>query len=175
MAALKPDLEALQLALKMEHDGRQFFLEASSKSSHPLAKETFDALAAWELEHIRIIERFYASLKDTGQWESVAPLQAKKGEAIETIKTVFQKAREHVDETVKAATDDLEAHRVARDMEDKITAFYRQRAGETSEKDAQVFYEFMAGQEQEHSRILDSGLQYLEDPAQWLEQGELIY
>lgn len=175
MEASRPDLEALQLALKMERDGRQFFLDASSRASHPLTKETFDSLAAWELEHIRIIERFHDSLRDTGQWASVAPLQSKKGAAIETFKTVFQKAREEIDETVKAETSDLEAYRMARDMEDKLSVFYKKQAGESADDNAQLFYTFMADQEQEHYRILDNGLQFLENPAQWFEREEWLF
>jgi len=175
MATLKPDLQALQLALKMERDGRQFFLDASDKASHPLTKETFDSLAAWELEHIEIIERFQSSLRDTGEWESVASLQTKKGEAIETFKTVFQEAREHIDEAVKAETGDLEAYRMARDMEDKISVFYQKQAGESSDENARAFYTFMADQEREHYQILDNAFQYLEDPAQWFEQGEWTF
>ena len=175
MANLKPDLEGLQLALKMEQDGRTFFLEARDKASHPLAQGTFNALADWEQEHIRIIERFYASLKDKGEWASVESLQPKEGSAIATFKTIFQQAQEHVDETAKAATSDLEAHRMARDWEAKISAFYRERAGQATEEDARVFYEFMAGQEAEHYQILDNGLEYLEDPVKWTERGEWTF
>lgn len=175
MANLKPDLEGLQLALKMEQDGRQFFLEAGKKASHPLAQGTLNALADWELEHIRIIERFYASLKDKGEWESIESLQPQEGSAIAAFKTIFQEAREHVDETAKAATGDLEAHQMARDMEEKISAFYRERAGQATDEDARVFYEFMAGQEAEHYQILENGLEYLEDPAKWTERGEWTF
>ena len=175
VANLKPDLEALQLALKMEQDGRKFFLEASEKASHPLAQGTFNALADWELEHIRIIERFYASLKDKGEWESVESLQPQEGSVVATFKTIFQDAREHVDETAKAATGDLEAHRMARDFEEKISIFYRERAAQTTTEDARVFYEFMARQEAEHYEILENGLEYMEDPAKWTERGEWTF
>jgi rubrerythrin len=117
MEISNPELEALQLALKMEGDGRQFFLEARDKATHPLAKETFQSLAEWELEHMRIIEQFHASLKDTGEWESVEQLQTKKGEAIKTVKTALQTVRENIDETVKAEARDLEVYRIAKDIE----------------------------------------------------------
>jgi len=175
METLNPDLNALQVALKMERDGRQFFLDARDKATHPLARETFASLADWELEHMRIIKRFHASLKDTGKWESAESLQSRKGEAIQAFKTVFQEAREHIDETVKAEAGDLEAYRTARDMEGKIAVFYQEQASESSDENARLFYDFMADQEQEHYQILDNALQYLENPAQWFEQGEWLF
>jgi rubrerythrin len=175
MEISNPELEALQLALKMEGDGRQFFLEARDKATHPLAKETFQSLAEWELEHMRIIEQFHASLKDTGEWESVEQLQTKKGEATKTFKTAFQKVRENIDETVKAKADDLEAYRIAKDIESKLIVFYQEQAKQTSSNNAKRFYDFMADQEREHYQILDNSLQYLENPAQWFERGEWLF
>ena len=175
MEISNPELKALQLALKMEGDGRQFFLEARDKTTHPLAKETFQSLADWELEHIRIIKKFHTSLKDKGEWESVEQLQSKRGEAIKTFKAAFQKVRENIDETVKAEADDLEAYRIAKEIEGKLIVFYHGRAKQASSSNARLFYDFMADQEGEHYQILDNSLQYLENPAQWFEQGEWLF
>lgn len=175
MKTKKSDLNALQLALKMESDGRRFFLEAQDKTSHPLAKETFGSLADWELEHIKIIERFHASLRDRGKWESVEGLQPKKGEAIRAFKTLFEKVRVNIDETVKAEADVLEVYRIARDIESKLIVFYQERAEEASSKGAKLFYDFMTDQEREHYQIIDNSLQLLENPAQWFEREEWTF
>ncbi len=159
------DLEALGLALKMEGDGRQFFLAARDRTSHPLAKKTFAYLADWELEHISIIQHFYASLRDKGQWTSTSHLDGKRGEAISTFRTLFRQAREHLDETVPADTDVLEAYRLAKEMEDKLIVFYQERANGAREQLARQFYGFMTEQEREHHLILDNSLRYLENPA----------
>jgi rubrerythrin len=161
------DLEALTLALKMEGDGRQFFLAARDKTEHPLAKETFAYLADWELEHISIIQHFYASLRDRGQWTTTSHLQGKRGEAIATFRSVFRAARERLDETVGADADVLHAYRLAREMEDKLIVFYSERAAEAKDQTAQEFYRFMTDQEREHHLILENSLRYLENPAQY--------
>ncbi|MGQ9559164.1 MAG: ferritin-like domain-containing protein [Candidatus Oleimicrobiaceae bacterium] len=167
MGRAHEDLEALSLALKMEGDGRQFFLAARDKTEHPLAKQTFAYLADWELEHISIIQHFYASLRDDGQWTSTAHLDGKRGEAIATFRTVFRAARERIDETVGTDADVLQAYRLARELEDKLIVFYRQRAAEARERAAQQFYRFMADQEREHHMILENSLRYLENPTQY--------
>jgi len=175
METSKPDLKTLQLALKMESDGRNFFLEAKEKASHPLAKKTFQSLADWELEHMKIIERFHVSLKNRDKWESVQGLQLKKGEAIRAFKTIFEELREEIDRTVPADADDLETYRMAIGIEDKLASFYQKLAREAANEGAKLFYEFMVDQEREHHRILDNSLQLLENPAQWFEREEWTF
>ncbi len=175
MKTKKSDLNALQLALKMERDGRNFFLEAKEKASHSLAKKTFQSLADWELEHMKIIERFHVSLKNRDKWESVQGLQLKKGEAIRAFKTIFEELREEIDRTVPADADDLETYRMAIGIEDKLASFYQKLAREAANEGAKLFYEFMVDQEREHHRILDNSLQLLENPAQWFEREEWTF
>ena len=171
----KEDLQALRLALQMEQEGRKFYLEAQGKASHPLAKETFRALADWELEHMKVIDRFYSSLMEKGRWESAEGALPRKGEAIDTFKTIFQELREKIDRTVKADADDLQAYRSARDIEDNLAGFYRKQAAEASEENAKRFYLFMADMEREHYQIIDNSLQLLENPAQWFEREEWTF
>lgn len=175
MDSRKSDLSALKLALQMEEDGRKFYLKAEKRANHPLAKETFRALADWELEHMKAIDKFYSSIMEKGRGELAEKVLPKKGEAIDTFKTIFQKLRERIDKTVKADADDLEAYRSARDIEDKLTGFYRKQAKESSDDKAKHFYLFMADMEQEHYQILDNSLQLLENPAQWFEREEWTF
>jgi rubrerythrin len=171
MNTTRPDLEALQLALKMEKDGYKFFSDARDKTEHPLAKETFDSLAKWEIEHIKIIEKFYSTLENTGAWEAV-DVDYTPGQSVEKFKTIFQQHRESIDETVKTDTDVLEAYKFARDVEDKLLVFYQQKAEEATDENAITFYKFMSGQEREHHVILDNSLRYLKDPAGWAAEEE---
>ena len=173
MDSKKADLDTFQLALKMEGEGRKFYLEVAGKVSHPLAKKTFHSLADWELKHM--IERFHSSLMEKGRWESAEGALPKKGEAIDTFKTIFQELREEIDRTARAGADDLEAYQTAKDIEDKLVGFYQERAERASDDEAKRFYQFMADMEREHYQILDNSLQLLENPAQWFEREEWTF
>ena len=48
--------EVLEQALKMEEDGRQFYLEGYERVSSPLSKEVLKRLADEELVHIERIK-----------------------------------------------------------------------------------------------------------------------
>ncbi|MFQ6114676.1 MAG: ferritin family protein [bacterium] len=161
------DVEILQKAIKLEKDGRKFFQQAYNKTSHPLAKETFKSLADWELQHITAIKKYHSILHDIGEWGTVAELSQDKGKAISKFRSLFEQARQRIDESVQTETDLIQAYKVAKDIENKVITFYKKSAAETSEPKAKQFYEFLLNQEREHFKILDNSLQYLENPSQW--------
>lgn len=162
-----PDLNALQLALTMEKDGYNFFKDAGNKAKNNLVKETFRSFAKWELEHIEFIKKLYQQLKGKGKWLSMNQMPQKKGQATATFKTIFKEKHDHIDEHVKIDTTDLEAYKVARDIEDKAIIFYRKKANSTANDIAKKFYELMTDLEREHYQILDNSYRYFENPAQW--------
>jgi rubrerythrin len=165
MTAQKADLEALQLALKMETDGYNFFKDAATRAKHPLAKEAFDYFAKWELEHVEFIKKMYKKLNDTGEWLSLNQLNQKVGDASVAIKTIFKEKHEQIDQHVKAATSDLEAYVLARDIEDKATVFYKNKSQTAKDASAKKFFTFMIDVEREHYNILNNSYRFLQDPA----------
>ena len=167
MTAQKADLEALQLALKMETDGYNFFKDAATKAKTPLAKEAFKYFAEWELEHVEFIKKMYQELNDTGEWISVDQMNQKVGDATAAIKTIFKEKHDQINEHVKAETSDLEAYVLARDIEDKATVFYKSKADAAEDAAAKKFFTFMIDVEREHYDILNNSYRFLEDPAQY--------
>ena len=57
-------IEVLQLAVRMEVEGKEFYQKASRKSSNKLAKELFQQLANEEDVHRKKFEEIYAALKE---------------------------------------------------------------------------------------------------------------
>jgi rubrerythrin len=161
------DVEALHVALKMEEDGRKLYQDAASRVSNPLAKRTLSWLADWELDHIRLITTFYTNLKNLGRWGEVKDALKGKPTPKEEFRTIFQEARERLDELMAVDSEALEAYKLARDFENQAVAFYRQRLEGSVEYDARTFYQFMLEQEKEHYEILDRSYRYLENPALW--------
>lgn len=165
MTAQKADLEALQLTLKMETDGYNFFKDAAARAKNPLTKEAFSYFAKWELEHVEFIKKMHKKLADTGEWLSVDQMNQKVGDAAVVIKTIFKEKHEQIDQHVKDTTSDLEAYVLARDIEDKATVFYKQKAETAKDASAKKFFTFMIDLEREHYNILNNSYRYLQDPA----------
>ncbi|MCI0514796.1 ferritin family protein [candidate division KSB1 bacterium] len=165
MSTSAVELEGLQLALKMETDGYNFFKDAAAKTQNQVTKETFLSFAKWELEHVEFIKKTVQQLQDKGQWLSVDKMMQKKGDAISKVQTIFQQKHDQIDQHVKLDTSDLEAYALARGIEDKATMFYKDKAAKTTDEEARKFYLFMVEVEREHYKIFDNSYRYFENPA----------
>ena len=165
MMVQKADLQALQLALKMETDGYNFFKDATTRAKNPLTREAFQYFAEWELEHVEFIKKMYKKLNESGEWLSVDQMNQKVGDAAVAIKTIFKEKHEQIDQHVKVDTSDLQAYILARDIEDKATVFYQQKATNAVDPFAKKFFTFMIDVEREHYNILNNSYRFLQDPA----------
>lgn len=56
--------EALKKALELEEEGKRFYEEVASRTSHPLVKALFEALAKEELLHMKKIGEIYGKVKE---------------------------------------------------------------------------------------------------------------
>ncbi len=61
-------LEALQAAMQMETDGKEYYLKVSQKSSNELGKKLFQSLAAEEDVHRQKFEGIYSAIRDKKAW-----------------------------------------------------------------------------------------------------------
>jgi rubrerythrin len=161
-------LQVLQLAVRMEADGKDFYRTASRKSSNKLAKDLFRQLASEEDIHRRKFEEIYAALKRRREWPDVE-LPLEKGKKI---KSLFAEATEALGGKFKVTESELEAIKMAMDMEIRSYNLYQSRSKETTLPVEKRFYETLAGEERGHHLALLGSYEYLSDPAGWFTQKE---
>jgi rubrerythrin len=161
-------LEVLQLAVQMEADGKDFYQKASRKSSNKLAKELFRQLANEEDTHRKKFVEIYGALKRGRNWPDVEP-PLDKGKRI---KSLFAEATKALGSKFKVAESELEAIKVAMDMEIRSYNLYQSRGKETTLPVEKHFYETLAGEERGHHLALLGSYEYLSDPAGWFTQKE---
>jgi len=161
-------LEVLQLAVRMEIEGKDFYQRASQKSKNKLAKELFQHLANEEDVHRKKFEEIYEALKRGRNWPDVKP-PSEKGERL---KSLFAEATKSLGSKIKAAESELEAIKVAMDMEIKSYDLYHSRSEQSSLPPEKRFYEALAGEERQHHLVLFDSHEYLSDPAGWFTKKE---
>ena len=61
-------LQALQVAIQMEIDGKEFYLKASRESGNELGKKLLESLAGEEDIHRQNFEDIYRALKEKKGW-----------------------------------------------------------------------------------------------------------
>jgi rubrerythrin len=167
MATRQQELESLNTAIKTEQDGRAFYLEAVERANNPLAKSVFTHLAAEELVHIDIIQKFYDTLKATGTCQEAESDLRAPDTPQARMKNVFEKARQHMDQEVTADTASLEAYEKAMELEQKAYDMYKKLLESSGDCMAHQLYEFMMEQENQHYVFLKETYDYLGRPGDW--------
>ncbi len=162
-----PDLEALQIAVKTEEDGHEFYLKAVERSSIDLAKQTFQSLADQELDHIDVIKKFYEKLRKGVTIDEVDELIKGGAKQHDELGTIFTSSIKNVRDKVQPTTEDKEVYQTAIDLEVNAMDFYKKMKAETKDESACKFYSFLYDMEYWHHKVLDNSLTYLENPADW--------
>lgn len=170
MYDLLPDVK---LSIELEEKGYDFYKLTAAKTGNPLAAATLASLADRELEHIKRINEFYASL--TGG----KPVDAKWLIAVETppekrelLQPILQKLKTSLDKKFTSTADIDEAYKIAEDLETESYELYDKIAGKADNEYAKKFYTALAQEEREHYAILDETLQYLKTPGDWFKLQE---
>ena len=156
-------LEALQIAIQMEIDGKKYYLKASQESSNELGKRLLVSLATEEDIHRQKFEEIYNAIRSRKAWP-VSDFQPDGGKRL---RTIFAKTTEEMGSNIKSLTTELDAVQTAMSMEKKTYDFYKSQGGSVTYNAEKDFYETLAAEEREHHLVLLDYYEYLKDPAGW--------
>lgn len=156
-------LAALQVAIQMEIDGKEFYLKASQESSNDLGKKLLQSLAAEEDIHRQKFTEIYDAIKSKNTW----PTTDFKPQGGKGLRTVFAEAAKAIGSDLKASSTELEAVQTAMGMENKTYDYYKENSEKATFPAEKEFYETLAGEEREHNILLVDYFEFLKDPAAW--------
>lgn len=161
-------LEALKIAIDMEKDGKEYYLQASHESCNEVGRKLLQSLALEEDTHSQKIVEIYNIIQKKEGWPA-ASFQADRGKALRELITV---TCEIVGVNVKAAANELDAINTAIDKEKKSYDFYNRQSQNATYDTERDFYEAIAGEERQHELILLNYYEYLSDPVDWFTRVE---
>jgi rubrerythrin len=156
-------LAALQMAIQMEIDGKEYYLKISQESNNELGQKLLLSLAEEEDIHRQKFEEMYNVIQSKKAWPAT-DLQPNGGKRV---RTIFAKATEQLGPNVKVLATELDAIQEAMDLENKTHDFYIRQAKAAKYDAERDFYETLAAEEKEHHLILLDYFEYLKDPAAW--------
>lgn len=161
-------IEALQFAIQMEIDGKEFYTRAGAESKSKVGKDLFEWLAGEEDKHRQRFEQIYDEIKASKAWPEA---QIKQAEDKNT-KTIFSDALQRAGRTIQAEPSEVELIDKAIEMEDKTRNFYK-TTGDSARYEAEKnFYEALAAEERGHFLLLTDYKEYIIDPAGWFTKVE---
>ena len=161
-------IQALETALQMEVEGKEFYHKAGQASHNPLAKKLFLRLAEEEDVHIEKVNEINEAIKIKASW----PEKETTFEHEKSLRRVFREAIEDMDRESKTSSSEIEAIKVAMNMEDKSYSFYRSRDEEAVSSAEKSFYQTLTAEEREHYLTLLDSYEYLTDPQSWFTKKE---
>jgi rubrerythrin len=161
-------LEALNVAIRMEIDGRKFYEEASRKCEIKVGRELYEWLSEQEDWHRQKFEEIYKNIQQNKTWPLVDVIGGRKGNAAE----IFAKVTESDSCDIKAAGIELDSIIKALDIEDKTRIFYTKQGDMAANEIQGEFYKLLSQEEYKHYLALIDYREYLTDPVDWLTKDE---
>jgi len=162
MKAEKTNL--LKNAIKMEEDGKKYYLKCAEKTKNELGKKLFRTLADYENLHIRKIKEVHQKLKEDKKLEVIT---STGGDVKKLRAGIFSEALEKIDLNVKPDTDDLSALKEGMRLEEISEEYYNKAAKGTDGTFEKRFYLTLAEEERGHYLLLFDTYEYFSNPEQW--------
>ena len=168
---MKNTLEAMKIALDMEKSGYKIYMDAAQKTLNKLGKSTLEAIAAQELEHIKVIEG-YCQRPDADPEAAKMIGQIKHSDKRDYIKQIIGKVGQKLEGKVKADVELSDAYKTAMDLERESYAFYKNLSEEAAVPTVKAFFKYMMEQENAHYALFQETLEYLDHPGDWFKEQE---
>ncbi len=154
-----------EYAMKMEKEGREFYLEQAGKMEDKVLKKIYEELAADE-------DRHYAIFKALLEGKEADVKAAFQTDILKTTKNVFQTLKDSKEKFAAYPSDVREAWVKARDIEDNAEEFYRKQAKEATNEVEKETWQVIADEERKHYIAMDNVVNFIDHPNQWLESAE---
>ena len=164
MADTTKALEVLAKGLRLEEDGRKFYLHAAEGTTNSRGKELFSNLADDELKHWEMIKRQHDALSQGGDWVDVP--EARDVEPIDLGKPLFPQDEGSLKEIVPPEASEIDALFIALKAESDSYNLYRQAARDASDPAGRSMYVFLSRAEQGHFDRLMANWEYM-TPLDW--------
>lgn len=150
-------MDALELAMKMEKDAITFYTEAARKTTSPAGKKMFQTITEDEKRHLEMVSQIIKGLNITRK--DTSPMK--------NVKTVFESMKDEMMKKVAATSDDLEAFKIAMNMEQEGLEFYKKTLAGSKKEKERALLEQLIHEEQQHYDIFANTYQFLANTGNW--------
>jgi rubrerythrin len=150
-------MNAIEIAKRMETDAINFYRESAEKTQHPVGKKMFLSVVEDEKRHLemllQILKGMHIEMKD------VSPM--------ENIKTIFQSMKDTMIKRVEATSDELEAFKIAMQMEKEGIEFYKKAGADAKTEKEKALFERLVKEEQQHYDVFANTYFFMSDTGSW--------
>jgi rubrerythrin len=161
-------LEALKIAIELEKDDKECYLQASQDSGNDVGRKIFGSLAHDEDLHRKKFEEIFNDIQQNKGWPLIDPMSDNS----QKLRELFNETCAAAGVNVKAAGMELDAISTAIQKEKTSYDFYKRQSQNATFDTERTFYEAVAAEEMQHELVLTDYLEYLTDPVDWFTRVE---
>ncbi len=143
--------DVLAEALKLEQDGKDFYIMMVDRVDDAAGKAMFEQLAEDEVDHYNYIKRQYKALQEGEGWSAIPEMELV--DALDAVSVVFPPEGKRVDE-LPEQPDEEDALLFGLSIEDKSFKLYHNSAERAEDPEAKKLFTQLAGAEQRHFELL---------------------
>jgi len=151
-------MNTFEIAAKMEQEAIAFYRQCAEKTANPVGKKMFLSIVEDEQYHFECAVR----MKEDGR-QFTPPATT----PIEDMKKVFDEHKREMLTKVPSTADELEALKVAMEMEQEAIAFYKKASTLAANAEEKHFFDCLIKDEEEHFHIFQNTYSFLEDTGNW--------
>jgi bacterioferritin (cytochrome b1) len=150
-------MNSVETAIKMKTDAVKFYEEAAERCDHPAGKRMFLTILEDEKHHLESLKQAVSEMK----------IDVRQLTPIENIKTSLETVKDQMRVQTACSLDDMEAFKIAMDMEQECVDFYKKEAKEAQSEEEMNLFKRLAIEEEEHFRVFSNTHSYLSDTGNW--------
>lgn len=150
-------MNSIEIAVKMETDAIRFYKEAAGKTVNPVGKKMFLSIMEDEKRHLDILSRILKGLDM--KIADASPMKA--------VHSVFEEMKNEMMVRVAATSDEMEAFKIAMDMEKEGVDFYKKNSSEAPSEKERALFKCLAGEEEQHYAIFSNTYNFMIDTGNW--------
>jgi rubrerythrin len=157
-------MNIFEYAMKMEQDGRQYYLDMAEQTDSAQLKGILQQLADDELKHYNI----FKAMKEGRTTEYK---DTEKTTILSSVKNVFERLKSEGD-GFSFSPDTRGVWEKAQQVEKDSEDFYREKAEEVGDDSQKHILNRIADEEHKHWVTIENVIRFLDRPQQWLEDAE---
>jgi rubrerythrin len=150
-------MNAIEIAIKMEKDAINFYTKAAEKTSYPAGKKMFQSVTEDEKRHLSMLSQIFKEVDV--RMDDISPMR--------NIQTIFESMKDAMMQRVIATQDELEAFKIAMQMEQEGIVFYKKVATEMDRPKEKALFERLIKEEQQHYEIFANTYNFMKDTGNW--------
>ncbi len=158
-------LEALSQALRLEQEGRAFYLQAAKDTVDEKGQAMFQSLADDEAKHASMVQRQLYAIEGGGGYVLLPDVQVPD---IDLGKKLFPPDAGAIRSAADQASNELEVLHMALDNEMRSYDLYCEAAKATTDEAGRAMYAWLAQAEMEHFDLLMSNWESLTAMGGWV-------